>query len=185
MTNKKAIINGVDVNGCEHFPLAMYKDHPKWRGCSVLCGDCKDKPNCYYKQLQRKTAEHERLTRDYFKQNEWLQQRAKECKKLNLKIIELSVLNDTLKNECNNCEQLQRKIAECEELKDTLSKLTQSVVLPLPEPEVIDLTDCYRRALDEIEHKIIHDYCVGCDYTCDICEYKEILDIISKTKGEK
>ena len=36
--------------------------------------------------LQRKTAEHERLCRDYFKQNEWLQQRAKECEQLQHKL---------------------------------------------------------------------------------------------------
>lgn len=36
--------------------------------------------------LQHKTAEHERLCRDYFKQNEWLQQRAKECEQLQHKL---------------------------------------------------------------------------------------------------
>lgn len=87
--------------------------------------------------------------------------------------------------------QLENKIAECEELKDTLSKLTQSVVLPLPEPEVIDLTDCYRRALDEIEREIIAMHYVTILFhqgithgLADIVqEYKnKILDIISKAK---
>lgn len=38
--------------------------------------------DCYYKQLARKTQEYERLKKNYFKQNEWLQQRAKECEAL-------------------------------------------------------------------------------------------------------
>ena len=72
---------------------------------------CKNNHNCNYKQLQREKAEHqadhdreqseinrlcgelqrktaecERLSRDYFKQNEWLQQRAKECEQLQHKL---------------------------------------------------------------------------------------------------
>ena len=69
MVNKPIIINGVDVSECE-----FYKTHSN----SVVCNskgsrgyikdyglhihlNCKDNPNCYYKQLKRKEQECERL----------------------------------------------------------------------------------------------------------------------------
>lgn len=58
MTDKQIIIDGVDVSGCEHYEdlnCFAYRDS---------CGyplDCKDNPNCYYKQLKRKEQECEEL----------------------------------------------------------------------------------------------------------------------------
>lgn len=57
--------------------------------------------------------------------------------------------------------QLSRKTQECEELKDTLRTLTRGVVLPTPEPEVIDLTDRYRKALAPFQD----EYFKGLDTT--------------------
>jgi hypothetical protein len=61
MTDKEQIIiDGVDVSGCEKYPLSN-----KWHGSIIFCkGGCNVYPNCEYKQLQRKTAECE----EYFKQ---------------------------------------------------------------------------------------------------------------------
>lgn len=58
MTDKQeVIIDGVDVSGCEKYPLSN-----KWHGSIIFCkGGCKAYPNCEYKQLQRKTAECEEL----------------------------------------------------------------------------------------------------------------------------
>lgn len=50
--------------------------------------------------------------------------------------------------------QLQRKEQECEELKETINKLSQSVILPMTEPEIINLTDRYKQALEKIEEQI-------------------------------
>lgn len=87
-----------------------------------------------------------------------------------------------------NYKQLQRKTAECEELKNTLNKLTRGVVIPMQEPEVINLANHYHKALDEIEKYTIKEFCENCeadDYpaSCPTCEYKEYLDIISEAKG--
>lgn len=47
------IIDGVDVSGCEKYPLSN-----KWHGSIIFCnGGCNAYPNCEYKQLQRKTQE--------------------------------------------------------------------------------------------------------------------------------
>ena len=48
---------------------------------------------------------------------------------------------------CVYKEQLQRKTAECEELKNTLNKLTRGVVIPMQEPEVINLANHYTKPL--------------------------------------
>ena len=147
-SKEQIIIDGVDVSGC--------KSLDGWKHCNC-CNDliktiypkatkchveedlrCETYPNCYYKQLARKTQ-------------------------------------------------------ECEELKNTLKKLTRGVVLPaIQEPEVINLTDRYRKALEEIEKELKEDvYCesqeCGCDdfEECLNCVKTQILDIIYKAKGEE
>lgn len=63
MTDKEQIIiDSVDVSKCKHFPLLMYKDHPKWTVCHEWgSGECRKRPDCYFKQLARKTQECEEL----------------------------------------------------------------------------------------------------------------------------
>ena len=75
MTDKRIIIDEVDVSGCEWFGqidldinVICTSNSPK--KCSTYC---KDIPNCYYKQLKRKEQECERLKiikEDFFKQAE-------------------------------------------------------------------------------------------------------------------
>lgn len=94
-----------------------------------------------------------------------------------------------------NChfKQLQRKTAECEELKNTLNKLTRGVVIPMQEPEVINLANHYHKALDEIKeiaaknrnefhfNNLIETVQTLNDF---IKDFKQILYIISKAKGD-
>ena len=82
-----------------------------------------------------------------------------------------------------NCyfKQLARKTQECEELKDTLSKLTQGVVLPLSEPEAINLADRYRRALEEVEIMLQAIVQTNKVYPLQNNLFK-ILDIINKAR---
>lgn len=63
MTDKEQIIiDSVDVSKCKHFPLLMYKDHPKWTVCHEWgSGECRKRPDCCFKQLARKTQECEEL----------------------------------------------------------------------------------------------------------------------------
>ena len=58
MTDKQIIIDGVDVSGCEH---CGYDNVCKLKSASNYTVDCKDNPNCYFKQLKRKEQECERL----------------------------------------------------------------------------------------------------------------------------
>ena len=70
MTDKQIIIDGVDVSGCEHYEdlnCSAYRDS---------CGyplDCKDKPNCYYKQLKRKEEKIEKIQEvlDTYYDDDW------------------------------------------------------------------------------------------------------------------
>ena len=68
MTDKQIIIDGVDVSGCNRlntFPMQFGEPHEicltsleQWGGQEKYC---KDRPNCYYKNWQRKEQECERL----------------------------------------------------------------------------------------------------------------------------
>ena len=51
-------------------------------------------------------------------------------------------------------QELREKTAECEELK---------------------------QALDEIEKMTKKDLCLNCEYHCEYCDYRYILDIIKRT----
>lgn len=104
------IINGVDVSGCVSFRDDVFTNKQLENVCSiglwqkhyqnleencVMSCNCKDNPNCYYKQLQRanyQIAEDENLQCD-----------------MREKIDELSEL-------------LKCKTAECEELQEELTQ---------------------------------------------------------------
>ena len=68
MTDKQIIIDGCDVSGCDRlniFPMQFGEPHEicltsleQWGGQEKYC---KDRPNCYYKQLKRKEQECEEL----------------------------------------------------------------------------------------------------------------------------
>ena len=60
MTDKQIMINGVDVSGCKEYIWAL--SHV----CNLVNGrtdkfECNYYPNCYFKQLARKTQECEEL----------------------------------------------------------------------------------------------------------------------------
>ena len=76
MTDKEIIIDGVDVSGCCYAILpknqcpAKIMPYAKETSC-IACKEhntklnfCKNNPNCYFKQLQRKTAECEELKKE-------------------------------------------------------------------------------------------------------------------------
>ena len=188
MTDKEQrIVDGVDVSSCaacnlncgipqcseffKHFPSSIY---------------CRDNANCLFKQLARKTHECE--------------QKDERILELMRAYTELKEKFEALKLENQEGYEIVAELKhECEELKNTLKKLTRGVVLPaIPEPEVIDLTNRYRKALEEIEEvaKEMHSICIEeISITAsqlndriyrESCErFKQILDIINKAKGEE
>ena len=62
MTDKKIIIDSVDVSGCSYGEIekSIFKCSCEYNVCSASMF-CKDNPNCYYKQLKAKDQECERL----------------------------------------------------------------------------------------------------------------------------
>lgn len=106
---------------------------------------CKEFETCKIKNILRQLA-----------------RKTQECEKLRIKldyyIEKTKQLLDDLDNKDRFNSELQQ---ECEELKDTLRTLTRGVVLPTPEPEVIDLTDRYRKALAPFQD----EYFKGLDTT--------------------
>lgn len=99
MTDKQIIIDGVDVSGCLFFTqYAFCTAQLEILGGSGKCSV--NNQNCYYKQLKRKEQECERLKRDYFKQNEWLQEQKKE-------LDQLKAENKKLKKRVNELEECE------------------------------------------------------------------------------
>lgn len=59
MTDKEIIIHGVNVAECEFYELCGCIDD------NHELNECKDNPNCYYKQLKRLEFENKLLKADY------------------------------------------------------------------------------------------------------------------------
>ena len=58
MSDKKIIIDGIDVSKCQHYgKCSTY--------CYVVDELCSDNPNCYYKQLARKEQELQEAMDNY------------------------------------------------------------------------------------------------------------------------
>ena len=127
MTDKPIMINGVDVSECEH--LGLYKE------CKLKCGsccpvDCKDNPNCYYKQLMRKEQECQQAMDNYVQldlqrvkeYNELVdlyKAKEQECEKLKSDLTDLSKIID-----CKNGTILTFK-EQLDKLKQTLAEIKE------------------------------------------------------------
>ena len=111
MTDKQIIIDGVDVSGCDRlntFPMQFGEPHEicltsleQWGGQEKYC---KDRPNCYYKQLKRKEQECEEL-KIYIESNE---QQVKEVETLVMDNDRLINELDQLKAENNLLRQTHK-----------------------------------------------------------------------------
>ena len=181
MTDKEQImINDVDVSECIDF-----NKRDKISCYHLLYDKCDEVPNCYFKQLARKTQE---------------------CEELKIKLMQKDEVNTFFNtpiegwssNPCdiceskNNYEQLKQ---ECEELKERLDRTEEDLKY-----QCVDCMNCqsdrYRKALGEIEEIVkslnenrmcfyddIND-CSNCDMNTD-CNYlrkSKILDIINEAK---
>lgn len=72
MTDKEIIIDGVDVSKCSR--LIVNKLYGYVCNCEEdehLISSCKNRPNCYFKQLSRKTTECEELKKKLNTSEEW------------------------------------------------------------------------------------------------------------------
>ena len=128
------------------------------------------------------------LKKEYEKlKNTWLKQsKVLFSKKKSIEALKKAVLLKENNRYIQSC-LTQEKQLEYEKL---LNKLTRGVVLPtISEPEVINLADRYRKALEEIEKLINDDEFIKCpihdDENCNYGTSRKIHDIINKAKGEE
>ena len=62
MTDKQIMIDGVDISGCKNFSCGKCEEENKIpKTINHFTADCRMYPNCYFKQLARKTQECEEL----------------------------------------------------------------------------------------------------------------------------
>lgn len=114
ITDKEQImINGVDVSGCKFF-----NDITESYYCFGI--PCKDRPNCCYKQLARKTQECEEL-------KEKLYQIEDVVKPVNKQLPEDSIIRQIMLilNDCNKLEPscYRKALKEIEEVADDYNRV--------------------------------------------------------------
>lgn len=118
----------------------------------------------------------EELEEEYEKlQNTWIKQsKVLSCKNKSIEALKKAVLLKENNRYIQSC-LTQEKQLEYEKL---LNKLNRGVVMPTSEPEVINLTDRYRKSLEEIEEIVKRRNYLDYSELLD-----DILDIINKAKG--
>lgn len=213
MTNK-IIIDGVDVSECDHYTDGeCYFNY--FDGISE--GRCTDFKNCDHKQLQRKTAECEKLKeekQDYCFNCDVAERMRKVVHaatggRLSYANYTVDAIEQAYHDQLEIDVEYRTKIlkeenaklkAECEELKKKLMQKSEvDMFFNTPvngwSNNPCDICEC-KQALDEIEgivnkktEILICDECAyrnipECKENCMQDVLGEILDIISKAKGE-
>lgn len=171
MENKKIYVDGVDVGGCEYAcNTAFGKNGCKYPMMKNIY--CSKNPNCYFKQLARKTQECERSRK-------------------RISDLEERIINHS--NEIEEyCSRLADKNKECEELlkenQQLRNSLSDSLMFKFTGQE--NETNRYRKALEEIKG-LVKNFCKDCgDYEdCNWekegCYYSlipNLKDIINEVK---
>ena len=164
----KIIIDGVDVSGCNYYAVRGfvqsyngYTEYQDYCANPLTSRVCTEYPNCYYKQLQRKTAKCQELINENDKLQEANEQYAGINKNLDYMLGD--VISKVLEDD--NTEEYFYT-----ELKEKFTSKLEDII------EQNKQNERYKQALDDIE-----EYCreqnLKADWTA--CE---ILDIIKKTK---
>ena len=148
MADKEQImIDGVNVSKCKYLPY-----------CNDKQGNCAFEPNCYFKQLARKTHECEELKEKY--------------EALKLENQEGYEIVAELKHEC---EEQKKQLETSEEWRIKAESLNEKLELR---------NTRYRKALEIIEGMLQAIVETNKVYPLQSNLYK-ILDIINKAKGER
>lgn len=171
------IIDGINVVDCNYIiDYDPTKKQGTWGGaihkgaCKIYSKDCKHNPDCYFKQLARKTEECERSLK-------------------RISDLEERIINHS--NEIEEyCSRLADKNKECEELKERLVKTEEDLKYQCVDCMNVK-SDHYRKALEGIEKVInnILNSCLGrntvsCRPAHNVCgDLINILDIINKARG--
>lgn len=164
------IIDGVDVSECKHHRKCILPDNI---GCKIDDFLCCDKPNCYFKQLIRKTQECEALKSESFTMNSLIIEQEEE-------IEELKAYAQRQESQREEYYKEYLKLSQqCEELKKELD--LYKTWYRAKHGDVKNLLGCYRKALDEIDKVCLEDTRTFADgTTVRYDSLDEILDIINK-----
>ncbi len=168
MTDKQIIINGVDVGWCKNYNEANSKD------CETLY-ICAENPNCYYKQLKAKEQECERLKRDYFKQNEWLQEQKKELDQLK---AENDELRQFLSKEPLAIQALQKSYESYQKSTKVFSDWVKDYKQLITEIKELLKDICIEECCFDW-NKTNKKHCGDCD-----CRFMQLLEKISECEVE-
>lgn len=191
---KPLIVDGINVSKCCYI---IDYDPPEWQGtwggaihkgaCKVYSKDCKDNPNCHFKQLARKTQECEELKEEISKLQLNEYHYKNELKKYKKGIHKYRNL---LKYEINNLRLSRREFLkmvgrypkfEKDNIKLALDTFNKKL-------ELIDNPSRYHKALEEIEKATK----INCEEICGrkfedcndtSCFSAELLGIVNKAKG--
>lgn len=175
MTEKQEIIiNGVDVSKCDKLIVnQLYGYACNCEEDTHIISSCKNRHNCYYKQLARKTQECEALKSESFTMDSLITEQEEEIEKLK--------------------EYAQRQENQRETYYKEFLKLSQeNKELKRKVELMMDCPDCkvdeYKKALEEIE-EIVKDWYKN-EWSCYMCrknmdkKLEDILDIINKAKRQ-
>lgn len=167
MDKEPIMIDGVDVSRCKYLPY-----------CNDKQGNCAFEPNCYFKQLARKTQECEELKKEIINKNE------------KIKELRFSV-SDLTNRLCYLNAEKSFRIVDLEQTLDEIEKELKERLVRTEEDLKYQCVDCmnvksdrYRKALDEIEGYVNSQLDgFGNDvYAMDKVAINEILDIINEAK---
>lgn len=183
LDKEQIMIDGVNVNRCIEF-----NKRDKVSCYHILYDKCNESPNCYFKQLARKTQECELLETQLesyhigeaklVQRNQELEQ---ECEQIKEKYEALKLENQ------EGYEIVAELKQECEELKKQLETSEKWRIKAESLNENFELKNtCYRKALEEIESiclEDVHTFADGTELRYDSLD--DILNIISRAKEKR
>lgn len=114
MTDKEIIIDGVNVAGCYSYKKVWGNDY---NYCQIHHNSCHKSSGCYYKQLQRKELEYQKLSIKYLDMNSILDDA----------LINLSDVGKPQHTLCELPFEIKKLKQECEKLRGTLNKRKEEI----------------------------------------------------------
>lgn len=188
MTDKKIIIDGIDVTGCEWIS-EVGLDSEYICNCNSpnkTSGYCKYNPNCCYKQLKRKEQECEELKAEIKLSKEMLIQNTSETNKYTIPQIIEQFISDNYIDQQNEDGytipiflQLEDILYQKESLEEKLGLAETTKGLQRIEIEKIKQT---LTEIKEIAEKEVNNRMLFADKE-SFCDFNKILQKISECEG--
>lgn len=167
---EQIIVNGVDVSKCFHYEKENKEYTCRLNHTPFHYRHCEDNPNCYYKQLQRKTNECDELKKEKVEIKKYL---GIDSKTILERLEELQERRDELSEKNISYEQALKELKEQLEFLQASSD-GDDILIRIYMDKVYRLS----KTLDDIEEicrQLLDD-----DYIRSIAE--SLIDIIDKAK---